>query len=84
MYHTNSTCFCLLVYIVFEKKSCALREVFQCQIKSWCVYNIEAICELGNPTNTHSGELFRMLDIPILIMLIFPIFEIHNLKIQVS
>ena len=22
------------------------------------LYNIEAICEIGNPTNTHSGELF--------------------------
>ena len=42
-------------------------------------YNIEAICELGNPTNTHRGELFQMLDIP---KLLFPIF-VMQIRIQV-
>ena len=42
-------------------------------------YNIEAICELGNPTNTHSDELFQMLD---MLKLIFPIFVMHK-RIQV-
>ena len=39
------------------------------------MFTKQAICEVGNPTNTHSGELFRMLDILILIV---PIFEIHK------
>ena len=40
-------------------------------------YNIEEIWELGIPTKTYGGEMFKMLDMP---KLIFPIFV--NTSIQ--
>ena len=49
-------------------------------LPDYVFYNIEVMCELGSPTNTQSGELCQMIDMP---KLIFQIFVIHK-WIQVS
>ena len=61
LYHTRFKIPLVLacLYILFLKNIVFLDKGLAMPIKHvLCYTNIEAICEIGNPTNAHSGELF--------------------------